>query len=149
MTKHNQDSFGNQELDALRQGYKREVMIQTARDTLSQIYPPGAGYIGAIMDSLYTGEPISPMDRERCIISLLATAQGQMPLAVHIYWGMMAGLSLDEVAHTFLLTGAYCGVDKYTTGLLTLQKVIGALKELSAKGDVESQTVLGRFIEIF
>ncbi len=138
------------QLAALREAYDPAVMAFVTRNSLAEAYPPGAEFIGALMDSLYSGEPISHADRERCLIALLAVNGEPMPLAVHIYWGLVEGLSPEEIAHTLLLTGAYSGVPKYAAGLLVLQKVVAALKEtLSADSPPDSKTVLGQILKTF
>lgn len=78
---------------------------------------------------------------------MLAGRQEALTLGVHIYWGLMEGMTSDEVAHTLVLAGAYQGVPVYATGLLVLEKVTGLLKGLAAEGQVDCRVVLKTFID--
>lgn len=139
-------------LAALQSGYQAVVLREATRQALSSAYPPGAHYVDAVVDSLYDGDPISARDRERCLIALLAVNQEPFTLSVHVYWGLMEGLSLGEIAHTLLLAGAYHGMPVYTTGLLAVQKTCGALSTLVVEQNgeaVSSAAVLQRLLQAF
>jgi alkylhydroperoxidase/carboxymuconolactone decarboxylase family protein YurZ len=75
---------------------------------------------------------ISERDRERCIIAILASkGQHGVPLAVHFYWGLAAGLEPQEIADTLLVVAVYAGFDAYTTGLGLLARTLVSLKRLA------------------
>ena len=107
-----------QELEVLRGGYNGVLMREATRKALNDAYPGGAGFINGLLDDLYQGEGLSHLDRERCLIAVLAGRGEALTLGIHIYWGLMEGMSPDEVSHTLLLAGAYQGVPVYATGLL-------------------------------
>ena len=135
------------ELDALRAGYLPDVMTRVTRLAVASVYPPGAPYVDAIVDSLYGEEPVAPRDRERCVIALLAAQGETLTLALHIYWGLMEGLSPADVGHTVLLAGAYAGVPRYAAGLLVLEKTCTELRKLLS--GPSSPAVLGHFKQVF
>ncbi|NOZ00885.1 MAG: hypothetical protein GXP54_03225 [Deltaproteobacteria bacterium] len=137
------------EIESLRKGYNAEVMKAASKGGIAQVYPPGAPFPEGVVDWLYEGTPIAPRDRERCLIALLAQRQDGVMLAIHIYWGLMEGLGLDEIGRTLLLSGAYTGIPNYTAGLFTLKKTCAALKGVVAAGDAQSPTVLGGLLKEF
>ncbi len=51
-------------------------------------------------------------------------------LAIHIYWGLMEGLSPADIGWTQLLTGAYEGIDKYSNGVSVLSTTLTAMKSV-------------------
>ena len=138
-----------EELQALRGGYKNEVLREASRQALNGRNPAGADFVNGVIDTLYQGEPLSHVDRERCLIAVLAGRQEPLTLAVHIYWGLMEGLGPEEVGHTLVLAGAYQGIPVYATGLLALEKTTAMLKGLAAEGAVDSGSVLKKIIETF
>jgi alkylhydroperoxidase/carboxymuconolactone decarboxylase family protein YurZ len=143
--------FTMNEVEVLRRSYKPEGLLAATRGTLAKAYPPGAAYVGSLVDALYGPEPVAPRDRERSLIALLAARQEQRNLAIHIYWGLMEGLTLDEVCHTLLLAGAYTGIPCYATAILIHQKTCGILQKIAA-GPVEGHAPLaigGKLIEAF
>ena len=140
-----------QELEVLRGGYNGVLMREATRKALNDAYPGGAGFINGLLDDLYQGEGLSHLDRERCLIAVLAGRGEALTLGIHIYWGLMEGMSPDEVSHTLLLAGAYQGVPVYATGLLVLRKASAMLKGLAAEGSdaVASAQVLQKFVQTF
>lgn len=138
-----------QELVALRGGYSNVVLREASRKALNGRNPGGSGYVDGVIDTLYQGEPLSHRDRERCLIAVLAGRQEALTLGVHIYWGLMEGLSPEEVSQTLVLAGAYQGIPVYATGLLVLEKTTAMLKGLAAESAVDSVSVLQAFIATF
>lgn len=138
-------------LSRLRAGYDEGLMQRATRAAASQLYPGGAGYVNAVVDGLYADGPLAARDRERCLIALLARRQEPLMLSVHLYWGVAAGLSPEEVAHTLLLAGAYTGIPNYTAGLVVLEQTAAALTALAAEteGDIAPMTVLGHLRKTF
>jgi alkylhydroperoxidase/carboxymuconolactone decarboxylase family protein YurZ len=141
--------LGPEELDALRRGYLPDAMKGATRTRVGAMYPPGAPWVDALVDALYGPQPVSPKDRERCLIVLLATRGEPFTLGVHVYWGLMEGLAPEEVGHALLLAGAYHGVPAYATGLLAVQKTCAALKAAIAEQQTDSARILGRLVQVF
>lgn len=139
-------ALGAADLEALRAGYQPAAMLAAATGTLGRMHAAGVPYTGAIGAAQYEGGPISPRDRERCLVALLAAQKERLTLAVHLYWGLMEGLSPEELAHTILLVGIYAGVPAYTAGLLVLQGTVAQLQAAVAAGETTSPAVLQRFV---
>lgn len=121
-------------LDVLRGGYRPEAMASATKQALNARYAGGAPFVDTIVDTLYAGAPIAASDRERCLVALLAARGEGLTLAVHLYWALMEGLPVEEVAHVLVLAGAYMGVPAYANGLLVLERTLKALKPLAAAG---------------
>lgn len=130
------------DIKKLKKGYKVATMKAAASATVGKLYPPGAPFATGVVDWLYGSRPISPKDRERCLIALLCQRQDGALLAVHIYWGLMEGLTLNETCHTLLLAGAYTGIPNYSSGLMTLTKTCAILKQAVGAGETQVPQVL-------
>jgi alkylhydroperoxidase/carboxymuconolactone decarboxylase family protein YurZ len=95
----------------------------------ARLPPPGTP-INAV-PSMPTELP--PKERERVIIGLLtANPTSSMFLAIHVYWGLMEGLTPAEIGWVQLLTGAYEGIDKYSNGVGVLAQTLNAMAALYA-----------------
>jgi alkylhydroperoxidase/carboxymuconolactone decarboxylase family protein YurZ len=136
-----------QELKALRAAYNEApaALADFARRTYNGVFPPGTGIFDAIVERFYTTghppePPVSPLaqrDREIALIMLLAMRTGStVQFAVHVYWGLMVGLEPAELGELLLLGGAYGGLDSYTSGLGTLSRTLGTLKQLAQAGQM-------------
>ncbi len=139
------------ELSSLRAGYDSELMKAIATGTVNALHPPIAALTGYIRDEIYAGgdtpDPAAPTlsraDRERCLITLLATGAQGMPLAVHFYWGLMEGLSPANVMATLTLVAAYTGLDNFTRAARLFEQTASFLKRhLGAGGSTRPDAVL-------
>lgn len=133
------------EVKALVTGYaeNRAALANFAKTRASaDLYPPGAPLMNALVDYFYVqgASPVAPptlltgKDRERCIISILASHSSSLPLAIHLYWGLGEGLTVAELAEHLVLVGGYSGLDCYTDGLRILSTTLTALKGLFRNG---------------
>jgi alkylhydroperoxidase/carboxymuconolactone decarboxylase family protein YurZ len=131
------------ELNVLRAAYAQEpaVLAEFAATTYDGLFPPGSTIFDAITSRFYTHgappeKPLSPLpqrDREVVLIALLSLRRGStVPLAIHLYWGMMVGLEPEEVGEVLLLAGVYGGIDSYTLGLGAMTSTLTTLKNLVA-----------------
>lgn len=125
-------------LDALRAGYSDKALNELFDAVLPNLYKPSKKYIETILDAFDHNRPsdasptrkaLSPPDRERCIVALLASRGETFTLAMHIYTGLMVGLTPQEIANILMLTGVYAGVSTFTDGLLILGKTLGELQK--------------------
>lgn len=126
-------------VEALRAQYAPEFMLAASRYAVAAPYPPNAGYVEWIIGSLYDGKRIAAKDRERTLIALLASQSTghSLLLAVHLYWGLMEGLTVAEIADTLALSGVYLGLPHYTAALGTLSGTLKILGFLAARPEAK------------
>jgi alkylhydroperoxidase/carboxymuconolactone decarboxylase family protein YurZ len=117
------------QLDILRQGYLKEDMIQLLAAGMPALDARTTQYINSIRGSFYDGggTTIGPKDRERCLIAVLASRDAGLNLALHIYLGLMEGLTPQEIADVIFLSGVYAGVDRISDGLAAELKTLRVL----------------------
>lgn len=132
------------QLDKLRASFKESTMSSIATSILIAEYPESERYVNAIHDSLFGAGPdgtepplagLSHKERETSLIVLMAAQRTTFELAIHIYWGMMNGLTQDEVAGLLMLCGVYAGIGAQTTGLQTMRQTLTGLKQAVIKAE--------------
>jgi len=146
-------------LQLLRDRYRREEAIAAVSSILPFVYDKSRDYNAAVTHAFYgdlpsdtrsTREALSVQDRERCLIALLCSRGVPETLAVHIYLGLMEGISVEEVANILMLTGMYTGIDRFVTGLATELTALKALGELvDENGRLDAAFVLNRLKDRF
>ena len=150
------DILSGEQLQALRESYSNERMNQIARTGVSGSFTPAAHLHQVLTDLFFHGlqevdanarvgpsaavpTPLSAREREIIIISMM-TARLADPvfLAIHIYWGLMEGLSPEEIAWVQHLSGLYSGIDKFSRGIRVLTDTLRALQSCSSATDVDT-----------
>ncbi len=118
-----------EELDFLKSGYLEGAMMASTRETLGRMHPAATGALAAMVDAVYRTDlgPEHPRNRERILIALL-TGHHPAELAIHVYWGLMVGLTADDIGQILLATCGYNGVASYTVSLLTVKRTLEVLK---------------------
>ena len=124
-------------LEVLRRAYVRADAVAVLNAVLPATYDNALQYAQAVADAFYGNLPedtssgwrttLSVQDRERCIITLLASRRAELELAIHIYLALMESVSIDEVANILMLTGMYSGLDTFSRGLRVEAKVLDTL----------------------
>lgn len=130
-------------LERLRASYDSPVGKQekeeVLRGTLDKLYEGAGPYTDAINEIFYRELPpdtdterddLSEADRERCVIALLAAQGGGVTLAVHIYLGLMTGLSPKEIGHILLLAGVYAGINRFAEAIFVTMTTLEKLETL-------------------
>lgn len=128
------DLLEAEELERLRAGFSEAELSELATQLVVRDFPPAGGLVTAIQDAIYLAPrplEMSAADRERVLIALL-TAQGlDRQLAVHVYWGLMVGLTPRDVAETVVLTGVYAGLARQNAAMGVLRRALTALKDVA------------------
>jgi alkylhydroperoxidase/carboxymuconolactone decarboxylase family protein YurZ len=124
-------------LEVLRRAYVRGDALALLNAVLPATYDNALEYSEAVADAFYGGLPedatpgwratLSVQDRERCIITLLASRRAELELAIHIYLALMEHVSVEEIANILMLTGMYSGLDNFSRGLRVEAKVLDTL----------------------
>ncbi len=126
-----------------------------AESVLLARFPPAGQYVRSIGDYFYDDDTeLASRNRERVVIATLLSHanDGGYYLCLHLYWALMVGLSVKQVAWTIVLTSAYSGIDRYTMGMTLLGDVLGVLKGQLASGDesaIAPLTVVGQIGSTF
>jgi len=127
------DILSDDALARLRRMYNRDPnqVAEASLRTIRGMYSESGDLLKEMMSEFYT-RPSFARDREQIVIALLAARMGnrRMYLALHFYWGLMVGLSPEEIAHRLLFVSFYSGIDTLTSSLETLSVVLTQLKNL-------------------
>lgn len=134
------------ELDRLRRAFRPEEVIGPSRKTIVGTFPPVEGYADSFLSYFFSEggaspagavSTLTPLERERIIITLQALrlrGNGRY-LGIHLYWGLMTGLSVQEIADQIFLISVYSGIDVYTATMNTFSVLLSNLKECAASKD--------------
>jgi hypothetical protein len=119
-------------LERLRRVYKQAPsrVAEASLQSIVGMYSPSAAILKEVKSGFFT-DPKFARDREQLVITMLAVRMGnrRMHLALHFYWGMMEGLSPEDIAHRLLFVGFYSGIETLTSSLETLGVVLLELKK--------------------
>jgi alkylhydroperoxidase/carboxymuconolactone decarboxylase family protein YurZ len=119
------------QLEMLRKEYREQDAVQILSSGIPALDDRTAEYINSIRRAFYEGTAMEPEDRERCLIAVLASRDAGLNLAIHIYLGLMEGLSPAEIADVVFLGGIYTGVDRISDGLAAEMKTLTVLAEVA------------------
>jgi hypothetical protein len=141
------------QLAELRRHYDDDTMCQLLAQPLRVTYPPCEPWIDWISQHLYNRERFRPEYRELILITVLGSHHGGgRLLAIHLYVGLMVGLSPSELADALLLVGVYTGIPSFTFGVYTiLTKTLAVLRQAVDQGGeaLGMSQVLRRIAEAF
>jgi alkylhydroperoxidase/carboxymuconolactone decarboxylase family protein YurZ len=142
--------LGREQLDKLRRSYRADELVAANVTGVGQAYPPLASWNREIGATFYAADgPLTPINRERCMVALLAYAGPPISLAVHVYWGLMEGLTVDELCQVIGLTGCYGGLPRCVQGLLVLERMLGLLERLGKSDRSTAAAVLQEIVVEF
>lgn len=142
--------LSDESLRTLRAAYDSQRMAAANVTAIATTYPPLAAWAQETSATFFERPSvISAKDRERCIIALLTQVGPALSLSVHVYWGLMEGLSLDDVCQTVALVGCYGGLPKAAGGLLAVQRVCEVLADCAHHSAPDPAFVLNRLIRGF
>lgn len=140
-------SLDERKLADLRAAYDRNAMRAVMSDAFIRRYPPLADWCRGIDSTFYAGStPMAPANRERCLVAMLACLGASVPLGIHIYWGLMEGLSLDEMTAIVSLAGCYGGVPRLVTSFAVMEVVGSTLQALDEQGPMDPERVLDALV---
>jgi alkylhydroperoxidase/carboxymuconolactone decarboxylase family protein YurZ len=125
------DALQPAQLETLRKAYRSEDAVQILSSGMPALDDRTAKYIDAIRSTFYEGTAMQPKDRERCLIAVLASRDAGLNLAIHIYLGLMEGLSPGEIADIIFLGGIYTGVDRISDGLAAEIRTLTVLAQVA------------------
>jgi len=134
------------DLKVLRDNFNEEQMVAGGIAAVVGPYAPAGLWAKALVEGFLGKNPLLPPDRRELVIIGVATSKGLPALfqAIHIYWGLMEGLSANEIAATMLLSGEYSGIDRYTASIGMMMVTVTTLKKCVAEGTVGTNQIVGR-----
>lgn len=138
--------LSDESLDLLRRSYDATVMAQAASGPFAIVYPPLDPWVRETSATFFERSSLAPQDRERCVIALLTVNGIAASLAIHIYWGLMEGLEIDDVCQTISLVGLYAGMPRVAFGMTVMQHVLRILDGSLTRGSVRSDAIVATFI---
>ena len=124
-------ALSNDQLTTLRGRYDSRQMTAFLSRGIPGLHKNTSDYIQAIRTAFYDKSRMQPRDREICLIGILAARGAGLNLALHIYIGLMEGLSPDDVADVIFLAGIYMGVDVMSDGLDTTLRTLTVLAQVA------------------
>jgi alkylhydroperoxidase/carboxymuconolactone decarboxylase family protein YurZ len=143
------------DLRTLRQAWDAPAMGRAIAASLDGAYPPARPYVDAIAAAFYwAGTPtdpdgasaaplLAPVTRELVLIGILgARGARSFDLAVHLYFALMEGASVDQVCATLELGGVYGGLPAFSDGLVVLGRTLSVLTTVAAGPAHDGGTVL-------
>lgn len=136
------------EVETLRRAYDSQQLLDTNSNSFANLYPPFAAWQQTVGTLFFGSEPLSARERELCLVALLAQTPGPS-LATHVYWGLMEGLTIDQIMHAVGLSSCYGGLPVLTRGMFIIQKTLGVLKKVAAAGDCAPSAVMTALIAEF
>lgn len=129
------DLLSDDALALLRAGFNRAQLYAVVRHTLNTPLPTVAGWTDFIMDEVFKDDgPLTHAERELIIISQLCAQGEAAPLATHIYWGLVEGLTPQQVAQAIVVTGTYAGAQRYVVGIRVMAQTLHLLAECASAG---------------
>jgi hypothetical protein len=131
--------LSDDDLAVLRRGYDREGMNRMALASVTAPYPPATPFVEFVVGHFFDASRWPPAERELCLVCMFAQRPGPggLFLAIHLYWGLMEGLSPTRLADAFLLVGSYGGLDVFNAGVTTLRRVLLLLRRQATRPDAE------------
>jgi alkylhydroperoxidase/carboxymuconolactone decarboxylase family protein YurZ len=136
------------ELEDLKNAWRADANKKGCRSAFDRLAPLALGaldaramaWINPIGDYFFEPDrvafPTSAPIRERCIIAIAAATDpnGPMLLPLHVFWGLMEGLTPHEIADVIAVAGVYAGLQRYTDAMQSFVAVLGWIKDSIASG---------------
>jgi alkylhydroperoxidase/carboxymuconolactone decarboxylase family protein YurZ len=92
-----------------------------------------------VFSSQTGGNSLTPAQREMVILSVLATQRDTFVMAGHIYWALMEGLSVEQVADTLMTVATYTGINDLRYSCEVFDRVLALLKDrITSRGDLST-----------
>lgn len=138
------DLISNAAIQALKVAHKQasqggtDYLEGASRDILEQMYAPIAHFVDAMENMIYDSQSeayIEPAVREKCIITLLAAEAHLFPIAVHVYWALVLGVTPTDIYNHIVLTAMYKGIDNFTMAMGATNKTLGILQKAFEDGE--------------
>lgn len=133
----------NEQISLLKQGYDDALFFKLAMASLSGPFPQAEPWIeGSGAYFFGTDKNMGRTHRELCTISVLTAMRCPDQLLIHIYWGLMVGLSVNQMADAMFLGGHFGGVAGYNTALKVANVALVNLAAQAEAGKADPKNLL-------
>jgi len=96
-------------------------------------------YATALETAFYDDDnKLASDDRERVLITLLASRADDLALAIHIYMGWLEGIEPEEIGELLFLGGIYNGVNTMTRSLGVYRRTFEVVEGLDPKATFDT-----------
>jgi hypothetical protein len=154
------DILSDSDLSYLRSQYDEQKMVDTAKTFGSALYPNAAPWVDFLTDYFFqpplpkppNRSALSALDREVLLVGLLtAKFQGTGAfLCIHFYWGLMVGMSVQQVADSIMLSSMYSGINVNNAAMVTFDRLLHLLKGFcSPQQQADAVTVSTAILKTF
>ena len=121
--------LSDENLALLRLGFDGQVAYAMALGSLSAPVPGAAPWVEASGAYFFKDAAhMSAQRRELCVLSVLTSLRAPDQLAIHVYWGLMVGLSVTQVGDAIFLGADYAGIACFDTGLKVAKAALSNLE---------------------
>jgi alkylhydroperoxidase/carboxymuconolactone decarboxylase family protein YurZ len=152
-------------LEDIRKHYLEDenwkYLVEMSRQSLTSLYVVAGEITEAVIRVFYErrdsdGKVLRPFqkderERELLLVGILASRNGGIYLGVHVYWALMVGLSVKDIAEAILLQSVYTGgISSYhraTTDAMNTLQLIKAIYD--EQGTVTPQVAFPRLAAFF
>lgn len=129
------------ELKLLRLGYDGATAYNMALGSLAAPIPGAGPWVTEAGSYFFKDEThMSAKRRELCVLSMLTTMRAPDQLAIHVYWGLMVGLTVDEVCDALFLGGDYAGIAAFNIAIKTAGLSLASLHQQAEAASVTIDT---------
>ena len=134
--------LSDQALRTLRAGFDRPFLMAAAARMIT--YHKAQGLTEWIRDVVYAAGPdptsLSPRERELVLLGVISAQRDAFVLSGRIYWGLMEGLSVENVADALTSAGTYTGVNTFRFSVNVLIDVLQVLARAAETGGEAAAT---------
>ena len=140
----------DEDIRIIREGYSESGLLEVAAAGVVKYSAWVAPWVSWLEHVLYNVHRMAPVDRERCLVAYFVShPTQQMPLGVHIYWGIAAGLSVEDIVQTLMLVGCYSGIGNFTLSGEVAEITLNTMKAQVDAGDAGYVAVLTALLAAF
>lgn len=131
-----------QALSRLRARYDSRAVTGSAATATAALFSDAAPLFASLTGVFFERQDLlSPAERELLVIALFSDGVPAWMLAVHVYLGLMEGLTPEKVAASALLAATYRrGVAAFTQAIAVISRALSVLSRLSNEGDETCDT---------
>jgi alkylhydroperoxidase/carboxymuconolactone decarboxylase family protein YurZ len=140
------------DLEVLRETYHKDHALDASMGGFATAYPPLAEWSETAGRMFFHDKTLAPRQRELCLITLLTHRAPGVCLANHMYWGLMEGVSVDEICQAVGLAACYSGLPSYTEGIVCARRTFKLLHTVATSDSGEHRrprAVLGALVRAF